>query len=69
MPEADLLGRTEVTVAEIMGGRNWTVTKKLSGRTQNKDYGTVTVMGLKLEVEARSFCLYKSVRGMTQICR
>ena len=50
MAEGDLLGRTELTVAEIMGGRNWTITKKLTAQVLNKDYGTVTIMGLKLKV-------------------
>ncbi len=50
MAEGDLLGRAELTVAEIMGGRNWTVTKKLSAQVLNKEYGNVTIMGLKLQV-------------------
>ena len=50
MAEGDLLGRTELTVAEIMGARSWTVTKKLTAQVLNKEYGSVTIMGLKLEV-------------------
>jgi hypothetical protein len=50
MAEGDLLGRTEFTVAELMGARSWTVTRKLTAQVLNKDYGTVTIMGMKLEV-------------------
>uniref|UniRef100_A0A7S0QQF9 C2 domain-containing protein n=1 Tax=Cryptomonas curvata TaxID=233186 RepID=A0A7S0QQF9_9CRYP len=54
MAEGDLLGRMELTVAEIMGGKDWTVTRKLTAQVLNKDYGTVTIMGLKLEDSVRS---------------
>ena len=52
MREGDLLGRAEVTVPEIMGARNWTVTKPLSAQIKNKNYGTVTIMGLRVVVRA-----------------
>lgn len=49
MNEGDLLGRAEVSVPEIMGARNWTVTKSLKAQIQNKDYGSITIMGLRVE--------------------
>ena len=53
MSEADLLGRAEVSVPEIMGARNWTVTKQLSAQVLNKNYGSVTIMGLRVMVCSR----------------
>ena len=54
MSEADLLGRAEVTLVEIMGARNWTVEKPLTGQVLNKNYGTITIMGLRVVVYAAS---------------
>ncbi len=54
MSEADLLGRAEVSVPEIMGARNWTVTKNLTAQVLNKNYGTITIKGLRVAV--LSFC-------------
>ena len=50
MKEADLLGQAEVSVSEIMGARNWTVTKKLSAQRTHFNYGTVTIKGSRLQV-------------------
>ena len=49
MKEGDLLGRAEVSVPEIMGARNWTVTKPLTAQKQHKNYGTITVQGFRIE--------------------
>jgi hypothetical protein len=53
MKEADLLGRAEVSIPEIMGARNWTITKPLTAQKLNKNYGTITVKGHRIEAR---FC-------------
>mmetsp|Transcript_60509 Transcript_60509/g.161332 ORF Transcript_60509/g.161332 Transcript_60509/m.161332 type:complete len:625 (+) Transcript_60509:40-1914(+) len=53
MEAGDLLGTAEVTLSEIMGARSWTVTKELSAQIKNKNYGTVTIQGLRLDDSVR----------------
>jgi hypothetical protein len=42
MRKADMLGRAEVSISEIMSARSWTVTKNLEGHTL---HGSVTIKG------------------------
>jgi hypothetical protein len=55
MNDADLLGRAEVSVAEIMGARNWTVTKLLAAQNLNHDYGSITIKGHRVAVLSLSY--------------
>ncbi len=50
MPDADLLGRVEVSVAEIMGARNWTISKQLTAQKLNHNYGSIIIKGLRVSV-------------------
>ena len=54
MKEGDLLGRVEVSVAEIMGARNWTITKKLVAQMLNHDYGSIIIKGHRVSVLTQS---------------
>ena len=66
MASADLLGFAEFTLNEIMGEHNWTKTKELTAQVKNKDYGTVTVMGLLVVVNYSIFSYF--VVGLEYKC-
>jgi hypothetical protein len=55
MKEADLLGRAEISVAEIMGARNWTVTKQLTAQKSNHNYGSIIIRGFRVAVLMQSY--------------